>query len=475
MIPVGNTIIPQNPMTGINSISGIIGIQQQKQALQTGKYQQQSARAVAQQEQLKAQQQTGVQEFFKTWDPSQHIGDDGTTDLESALQSKEFQASGNAKPVVMQALLDIKNHQLQNKSQLATLNNALVNQLGSQAGALADDPDVKADTKDPKTGVNAGRAKVRDMFANYARLSPDAARIAQIYAPIADRAPQGKLSAGIGALQMQARDVGGQQSAQFPEAVTTPAGIVSRKPATGELSRPPIATPSRTGGAGRGGGGGGLSLNPSAPQAAAATAAGTGQVATDNERYNQVSNAGAKSQTGIALADQVSALAKQVRTGKLTKEWADRLTVLQQHDPGTTAQQMLAKYAAQLKTLAESSAGTDAERNQISSGMPSPETMGPDAVAEAAQFLHGYFRMNQARSSKASDYVQKHGTAGMALRDNQFMEHADPFVFSFKDLSRADQKAFLLKRYGNGSAITDHNGLKEFQRRFNVTSDHAGE
>lgn len=48
MIPVGNTIIPQNPMTGINTLSGIFGIQQQRQNLQTGQYiqQQQQAKAI---------------------------------------------------------------------------------------------------------------------------------------------------------------------------------------------------------------------------------------------------------------------------------------------------------------------------------------------------------------------------------------------------------------------------------------------
>ena len=131
MIPVGNTIIPQNPMTGINTLSGIIGIPAaEARNLQTGQYIQQSAAAKAQQEGLAAQQAQGVQNFFKTWDPTQHVGNDGTTDLDSALQSDEFKASGNAKPAVMQALLDIKNKQLTNKTALAGLNNALVTQLG---------------------------------------------------------------------------------------------------------------------------------------------------------------------------------------------------------------------------------------------------------------------------------------------------------------------------------------------------------
>jgi hypothetical protein len=45
MQPVGNTIIPPNPQQGLNTLSSIIGIQQQKQNLQTGQYAQGTAQA----------------------------------------------------------------------------------------------------------------------------------------------------------------------------------------------------------------------------------------------------------------------------------------------------------------------------------------------------------------------------------------------------------------------------------------------
>src|SRR5690348_13070824 len=146
MIPVGDKIIPPNPQAGISSMSGILGLQQQRQALQTGQQ-------ILQQEQLKSGQQQGIQSFFQNWDPSEHVGDDGTTDLDSALQSPQFRAAGNAKPAIMQALLDVKQKQLGAKQQLASLNSDLTKQFGTAVGALADDPDVKADKTDPATGV----------------------------------------------------------------------------------------------------------------------------------------------------------------------------------------------------------------------------------------------------------------------------------------------------------------------------------
>ena len=437
MIPVGNTIIPPDPMKGVNTLSGIIGIQQQKQNLQTGQYIQQTAAARAQQEGLAAQQTQGVQNFFKTWDPTQHVGDDGTTDLDSALQSDEFKASGNAKPAVMQALLDIKNKQLTNKTALAGLNNALVTQLGQQAGALAKDPDVIADKTDPNTGVNPGRAKIKEMFSNFSQQSPDAARIAAIYSPIATHAPntKGALSAGIGALQMQARDVGGQQTAQYPGAVTNAAGnILNRTPSTGALSAPPIAgaaTPSDVPPSGpvapRPPG---LGLNPSTPQVASATAAGVGQAGTDNQVFAKVMAAGANAQRGIELAQRLQQDAQMARSGQYSEEFANRLTIFKQHDPSATARQMLQKDAENLKSLAEEGATTNEERTQIGGGYPSPETMNPDTIGKAARYWQGSFTMAGARSKNAIDHVSQNGTAGLTLKDQAFMSTASPGKFA---------------------------------------------
>src|SRR5277367_688093 len=126
--PVGAMIKPPDPQAAISTMSGILGLQQQRQNLQTGALKQQS-------QALDTGQQQSVQNFFKTWDPSQHVADDGSTDLDSALQSKEFKGAGNAKPAIMQSLLDIKNKQLGNKQQLSSLNSDLVKQFTSGMGS----------------------------------------------------------------------------------------------------------------------------------------------------------------------------------------------------------------------------------------------------------------------------------------------------------------------------------------------------
>lgn len=59
--PVGAMIQPPNPQAGINTLSGIIGLKQQQQTLQTGQYQQATAQADSQQAQQKNMELTKAQ------------------------------------------------------------------------------------------------------------------------------------------------------------------------------------------------------------------------------------------------------------------------------------------------------------------------------------------------------------------------------------------------------------------------------
>jgi hypothetical protein len=207
--PVGAMVQAPDPNKGISTISGLLGLRQQRQALQIGQQQ-------LQQQQLQTAQQQGVQNFFKTWDPADHMAEDGSTDLDSALQSPEFKAAGNAKPAIMQGLLDIKQKQLGAKQSLSTLNKGLLDQFGTAVGSLANDEEVQNDKTDPKTGLNGGRAKVNQFMQNFSQLSPDAARVAGIYSPMIQHIPPGKLGHAVNALQLQAQSASEQQAQQNP-------------------------------------------------------------------------------------------------------------------------------------------------------------------------------------------------------------------------------------------------------------------
>ena len=207
--PVGAMVKVPDPNQAISTMSGILGLKQQRQDLATGALKQQS-------QALETGQQQGVQNFFKTWDPSQHVAADGTPDVESAYSSKEFQNAGNAKPAILGALLDMKKKQYDNIGALSGINKDLTDQFRQGMGGLAKDDDVVADKVDPATGVNVGRAKVNQFISEFGKNSPDAARIAQIYAPIVQHAPPGKLSHGVQVMQMQGQAASEQQAQQNP-------------------------------------------------------------------------------------------------------------------------------------------------------------------------------------------------------------------------------------------------------------------
>ena len=247
-----------------------------------------------------------------------------------------------------------------------------------------------------------------------------------------------------------------------PTVTSTPAGLVRVAPgATGASVIPSTAPP----GAARG------APAPNANPAQATAANVTGMAQDDAGRYGQISQEGTNAQTGAQLADQVSQLAEQVRTGKLSKEWADQLAMLKQHDPSITDRQMLSKYAAQLKTMATSGATTDASRSQIDQGMPSPETMAPDAVKQAAQYVGGIFRMRGARQQVADQYAKTNGnTVGIRGVDDAFMGSADPTIFAYKALPPGPERQEFLKAHG----LTTAEKIQAFRERTNQVNHFSG-
>ena len=232
-------IKPPDPDQGFKSISSILGIKGQQIGLQQKAIELQQQGQQLQQEQLKTQQMQGVQNFFQSFDPTQHIGSDGTTDVDSVHNSDTYKNAGNAKPLIDQTLNQIRGHQLQNKQSLQSLDNDTMSHLAQGLGPLQSDPDVKADNQ-------AGRDKVREFYRNFASLSPQAARIAGTWGQVVDKAKQGHLGDAVYAQQLMGADVMGQRSQQNPQETRTGAGTLNRNVPTGELTAPPGAAPGST-------------------------------------------------------------------------------------------------------------------------------------------------------------------------------------------------------------------------------------
>src|ERR1700758_1850963 len=276
--PIGALIKPPDPSQSINTLSGILGLKQQRQALQTGQYTQQTAQAGAQVAQQDASQRQAAGQFFKNFDIAKHHGDDGTLDLDSALTSPEFKATGDSAPEIAKNLLAIKNSQLDAKQQLAGLNKELRGQFSQQVARLAQDPDVKS-------GNQTGRGKVLDALQQFGEAGgPDAQRVAGVYGQVLQNTPPAKMSQALQNLQLQAKSAG----EQLPGTTSIDTGPTvqgaSVAPGTGAITPagPPIAK--------------GLAPTEQIPYKAAASSAtasaasrATGVAGSDIDRANQIS------------------------------------------------------------------------------------------------------------------------------------------------------------------------------------------
>lgn len=329
--PVGAMIKPPDPSQAINTMSGILGLQQQRQALQTGQYQQQSAQATAQMTQQDAANRQAAGSFFKNFDIAKHHGDDGTLDLDSALTSPEFKATGDASPEIAKSLLGIKNSQLAAKTSLAGLNGALRDQFSSQVAGLSQDPDVKS-------GNQTGRGKVLDAIDQFGKVGgPDALRVAGIYGQVLQNTPPGKMSQALQNLQLQAKSAG----EQLPQPTTrdTGAEVVSGATAPGSGAFTPAGAPIEkkfapqviesptTGGKYR--------LTPGGQAVPITAAAGAGQTPFQNPGYQGQQNDVAANQTEVRsvrtagdqaplaanINQQILRLSKDSKTGPGSDAW----------------------------------------------------------------------------------------------------------------------------------------------------------
>jgi hypothetical protein len=201
--PVGAQIIPPNPNQTLQTLSGIFGVKQQQQALQLNQQ-------ALQRSQIETQQAQGVNQFFSTWNPGDHHGDDGTLDIDSAHQSPAYQAlPGVARIAVDSKLNDLRGQQLQNKQALSTLNGQVVDQAGKVFQAAAS-------VTDPQT-----RQMLLDGFANQ---GPDQKRIMGIYQPMLSKVPPAKVPEALKAAGAQAQDVSAQQIQTNPVPTTFDTG-----------------------------------------------------------------------------------------------------------------------------------------------------------------------------------------------------------------------------------------------------------
>lgn len=428
-----------SPSKGLETLSSLMGLQQKKQALS-------GQAADVQMRQQDASQRAAMSQI----DWGKHIGPDGTLDLGSFSQDKSIRnAAGDYYPDVLAKANQVKQGQIGAKQSLFNLNKDQVGALGSSLGALKTDPDVVADNP-------AGRQKLTNTLTQFGQTYGEgAAKVAQIYGPMVQHAPQGKLPQAIQALQLQTQDAGKQLEMQAPTTGTVDTGPVIQPVSVGSRFGP---TPGAMTAAGRPLGKG---LAPTDQpgyrrQVAAATTEGGAGAANDESLYNEITQKGTKAAALKALTQDIRNLAGEVQTGQYSKAMADKWSALKQtfgfkpdDDSFETKRQILSKMAAQLRTQSEAGASTDSERAGISAALPDPEHMNPAAVAQAARYVGALADTNTARAQLANSHRQVNGGKSTGIRetDSSFMQNADPRVFEYQNIPAGPERQAYLKQH----------------------------
>lgn len=482
-----------NPNQAVQTISGLLGLQQQKANIQT-------AQAQAQQQTLQAQSQTGLARFYQTMNPVDYVGPDGTFDVSKILASPQFQAAAGVNwPQATQQLMAIKGTQINNRQSLVNLDNSTRDQLFQQLGGLLNNPNVLADNA-------AGRQSVDQAFDAFGSLNPEAARVAEIYRPMVDHAPKGGLASSVKVLQIQGMSAANQASAQQGSYYQTGAGGVQVNPsAPGATIRPPsyiasavppgaVTTTDQYGNliwynpqnpgvthlVGYGGPG------PNAPAGNSTQGAGQSTPSANSGGYTppvygagtaqNVQAQGAMDQkvysSDISLGNQAPALknalnsivtlSKQVPTGTGSEYLSNVETVMGQYIPGLSGaatdaakRQMIGKYYEQVAMqLTASNFGTDAARDMVGHALPNPSNMTPQALQEASKYIATQEMISQAKGNFARLYYQQHGgsTVGYQNAASQFIQQTvDPRIFDYEQLNPNQRSAWINKTFGDNT------------------------
>jgi hypothetical protein len=140
--PVAAQIRPPDPSQGINSLSGVLGLKQQQQALQTGQYQQATAQAESQQAQQKNNELQKVGALMQSVHGGGYRQTDGSLDRQKLADDISIAAPVYGQPQAA-SLLSQANEIVSNQKAKQDLTDSARSSLGTVLTSLAKDPNTK--------------------------------------------------------------------------------------------------------------------------------------------------------------------------------------------------------------------------------------------------------------------------------------------------------------------------------------------
>lgn len=428
MIPVGNTGIPPDPMKGINTLSGIIGIQQQRQTLQTGAIQQQTAQAESQQSQQKNRELQALSQFT-----SGAMKDPKYQNSDGSLNVQQFQNDAlKVAPVYgPEQIGKVTSNAKEAIETRRTMQGLSTDQAKMISGGLMDEANDPHSTPtsllnriSQLRSINPTDPNINRMLDNFL-LGADRNNTQQTAAKAA------ATLGGISSKQPSTMDVGG---------AVQPGTTTAFGPGQGTFAPQGAPIKKVLGPA---------EQTPYLASAAAAREAGAGVTSIDLERAKEVGNLQQTSSANLELTKQIDRLSEDINSGKVAKMISETGNYLGLSSINQ-ARSQLVKDLGQVRGAVAARAGSDAKAAEILEGYPNDTT--PTQTTHAAMdYIRGTLRQNLSRGELLKQYQQQdpQSVRGFASADNILTRNTNPLMHEYMALQPAERAAFYKRNFGS--------------------------
>jgi hypothetical protein len=171
-----------------------------------------------------SQQSLRQRQALVSYDWNKHIGDDGTFDLNSLSDPELRAAAGDQYLAVVTQAVQAKQQQLESKRTLTALRGEQREAFAELMGALRSDKDVAEDNEKGRQKVNQAMIQYGEMYGE------DVLPVLSAYAAPLQKAPKGRMSDALRAIQLQAHSASQQLAAQAPAYTSTGSQLTQINP-----------------------------------------------------------------------------------------------------------------------------------------------------------------------------------------------------------------------------------------------------
>lgn len=443
MVPVATQVQPPDPGKGLSLLSGILGVRQQQQALQTGTYLQQTAQAGAIEAQQSAKELQAGSKLLA--DP---VGN-GLIDEEGNPTKNAYSIIKSVMPTTgdsrYQDLLKTAQGHVEFRNSVQNLSQNEQGYISSRLAGIAADPD--AHISDVVGGIN----DLKSQFKGTAEEGSVNRLVDVVKGAIDDAGDKHGMDGVRQVVNGFSRGAVGNTGITGPGGVVTPSATTMQGP--GGLQ--PIQTnPMAPGGIRPVGQPLAQGLSPTEQPAyrgkvASATNLATGGASIDTQRAGEVSATAQNAQGQITLTKQADQLVDMIHSGKVAQWVSDAAKSAGINDPAVAARFELRKVLGQLKDGATGHAGSDARLSTMLEQFPD-ETAPNEVVHARMDNMRGIYRLAQERKDNLNAYQKKHGDlGGFQQSDDMITSSRDPLTAELHSLPKGspDRQAFLKRTF----------------------------